>query len=51
MVISSIFCHYIAGYGSGRAKHDQYCHKFLVSVAEIDGEGKEKGRQKNQFDE
>ena len=49
MVISSIFCHYITGNCGRRAEHNEDRHEFLIAVAEIDGKGKEKSRQKNQF--
>lgn len=42
MVISSIFCHNIAGYCGWRTEHDKHSHEFLVAVAKIDGKWKEK---------
>lgn len=51
MVISSIFCHYIAGYGGRGAKHNEDCHEFLISVAEKDGKREEKSRQQDKLDE
>lgn len=50
MVISSIFCHNITGYGGGRAQHDEDGHQLLVAVAQIDSQRQKEGSQQNQFD-
>lgn len=50
MVISSIFCHDITGYGGRGTQHDEDRHQFLVPVAEADSEREEQGSKEDQLD-
>lgn len=49
MVISSIFCHDIAGDGGRRSQHDEDRHQFLIPVAKIDSRRQEESAEQNQF--